>query len=118
MSSFRVTGSPIDFEALEAGFSEERLSAAVRALSVAVVLPSASDWEDLSAQVTKLDTERVPDGEFVIDELGGAGEGELYLDDLGRGPFTAYLTAAKLTYFTAATGEHLASLEFLATGDL
>lgn len=102
----------VDFEAFEP-YSEKRLSAAVREVKVLALLAGADDWETLGALVTEVSTERVPDGEYTIDELGGAGTRTLVLD--ARGTFTAYLLPPTLTDFSEADGWHLASLEFLVT---
>jgi hypothetical protein len=100
----------VTFDALEDGFSEKRLSTTVREIGCDVLLASSSDWEALSALTTDISKERIPDGDYVVDTLGGYGTDVLVLDE--RGSFTGYMTNASLSFVHAASGTHRAKCEW------
>jgi hypothetical protein len=103
----------VTFDALEDGFSEKRLSTTVRQISCDVLLNGNTDWDSLGALVTDISSERIPDGDYVIDVLAGYGEDTLTLSN--RGSWLAYLTSAELSFIHVNSGVYRAKCEWTTT---
>lgn len=103
----------VQFDALDDGFTEKRLSTTVREISCDVLLDGDANWDSLSAQVVELSKERVPDGDYVIDIFAGGEQGTLTL--FNRGSWLAYLTSAQLSFIHANTNVYRASCEWTTT---
>lgn len=116
MSSYSVSGTGVEFDAIDMQFNSKSGQGGLEEITCTVLVPDAGSWGALfSLRSWSITVKPIPGGENVyVDIAGGAGEGDLNIDNLDS--HKAVLTSITRDFVEPGTLRSKAVCTWIVTG--